>query len=580
METDDRTAARAKNDRGGKGGGGGGGGRGPGGVDLPQWCTQPRPGWSLEMRHPEAEGASKLIAIDKARFTLVGRHEGEFNVVVDHVTVSRRHALLVHKGNAVFLYDMSSNGSSINGVPASKREYLELHAGDTLRFGDHPSTFMLTMQDAVLSIDGEGAPREASAKSTSTSKGDAPIPAKRRTNALSERAGGAGAAKVPLAASAGGQPSMDPLVVHGLKLHMGSKGLEVRTVEPGSVAESHPFPFSWGDLVISIDDADTSAMSKEEIRAALALGLSRDEVRLAIKKGGEVRQVALGGEGKTMAKAATADDSSSSWKVRLAGMLESAGSGAHEGTMKPMRAAGEGAAGVSGHEDPELAGRPNDARPSHSLVQTPTGAKNRTQTPAGARSASSTSAQADEQKLADPARPGRRNEVDARQGASASDSEGGGEAGVAEDVDDGVLTAELMAELSPMLMRKVLIDALQKQRHGELELCRRLRRILRAARRDWSGAEGSAGAGGTGTGMAGDLVHFLVEHTKPMIFSALTPASQELWLSALRVLPPADSVRPAVTHEGYLWKKGKRSRMWQRRFYIVRYRSRTPNPEP
>lgn len=137
-------------------------------------------------------------------------------------------------------------------------------------------------------------------------------------------------------------------------------------------------------------------------------------------------------------------------------------------------------------------------------------------------------------------------------------------------LEEDVLTSSLMAELHPMQMRKVLIEALQKHRYGEYELCRRLRRILKTARHDWGSEEG--GEEGVQARM-GDLVHFLVEHTKPKIFSALSPASQELWLSALRVLPPADSVKPAVAHEGYLFKKGKRSRMWQRRFYIVRYSS-------
>ena len=85
--------------------------------------------------------------------------------------------------------------------------------------------------------------------------------------------------------------------------------------------------------------------------------------------------------------------------------------------------------------------------------------------------------------------------------------------------------------------------------------------------------EEDATAGQTVTDAMGALVHFLVEHTKPRVFSGLAPAIQELWLSALRVLPPADSVRPAVVLEGYLSKRGKSLRLWQRRFYIVRYSS-------
>ena len=44
-------------------------------------------------------------------------------------------------------------------------------------------------------------------------------------------------------------------------------------------------------------------------------------------------------------------------------------------------------------------------------------------------------------------------------------------------LEESVLTSDLMAELHPMRMRKALIEALQKARHGEYELCRRLRRI-------------------------------------------------------------------------------------------------------
>ncbi len=93
------------------------------------------------------------------------------------------------------------------------------------------------------------------------------------------------------------------------------------------------------------------------------------------------------------------------------------------------------------------------------------------------------------------------------------------------DVGEEVITAELMAELHPVRMRKILIEALQKQRYAEEELCRRLRRILHAARSDWSADEGSGDGEGGGVTMAA-LVHFLVEHTKPKVFSAISPRSQ------------------------------------------------------
>ena len=57
--------------------------------------------------------------------------------------------------------------------------------------------------------------------------------------------------------------------------------------------------------------------------------------------------------------------------------------------------------------------------------------------------------------------------------------------------------------------------------------------------------------------------------------SGLINLLQELWLSALRVLPPADSVKASElsSRGGYLWKRGKSLGMWHRRFYMLRYSS-------
>jgi len=320
-----------------------------GGVELPAWVTDAREGICLEMTHPEAQGALKIIPIDKAKSYLVGRHEGEFNVVVDHVTVSRRHALLVHKGDAVFLYDMSSNGSSINGAPSAKKEYCELQVGDQIRFGDHPSTFTIALQKLTSTA---LRPAAALASAATVGKQGAPAPTARRKS---------GEAALPIAnasptTSTGRTPRGNLLIIHGLKLHIGSKGLEVRTVEPDSVAESHPFPFSWGDLVESIDDADTSTMSKEAISEALEHGRNIDQIRLAIKKGGEVRHVTLGGVGKAQAKAQDPAHTSSSWKVRLADMLQEAGASKLRTQGDTARDSSlESASGnIAGENDPEL----------------------------------------------------------------------------------------------------------------------------------------------------------------------------------------------------------------------------------
>jgi len=198
-----------------------------GGVELPAWATAALKGTCLEMMHPDVEGAAKLIPIDTASCFLVGRHDGEFNVVIDHVTVSRRHALLVHKHDAVFLYDMSSNGSSINGVPVPKREYVELKFGDSLHFGEHPSTFTLTR----LPASSGSAPATAKRRSTIVQHAP-PNHAKEAASSpeAAETGSGRGRSTTPAAQGAGLDGSANPLMIHGLKLHVGSKGLEVRTV--------------------------------------------------------------------------------------------------------------------------------------------------------------------------------------------------------------------------------------------------------------------------------------------------------------------------------------------------------------
>jgi predicted component of type VI protein secretion system len=89
---------------------------------------------------------------------------GEFKLYIDDNSVSRVHAVLVHKGNDVFLYDMSSNGTLINGTRMPKEEYVKLKLGDTMLFGRHTKQFKLS-----LALSG-GA---AKAKSSPSPKGNA-----------------------------------------------------------------------------------------------------------------------------------------------------------------------------------------------------------------------------------------------------------------------------------------------------------------------------------------------------------------------------------------------------------------------
>jgi hypothetical protein len=64
---------------------------------------------------------------------LVGRHHG-CDIVVDHISVSRRHALLIFRDWDWILRDLdSTNGTAVNGKPVVR---CRLQPGDRLLLGD------------------------------------------------------------------------------------------------------------------------------------------------------------------------------------------------------------------------------------------------------------------------------------------------------------------------------------------------------------------------------------------------------------------------------------------------------------
>ncbi|MDX8050807.1 FHA domain-containing protein [Lentzea sp. BCCO 10_0798] len=69
---------------------------------------------------------------------VIGRDRG-CGVVLDDITVSRRHAELRREGGAVVLTDLGSlNGTYLNRTPV---ESAVVHDGDTIWIGDHRMTF-------------------------------------------------------------------------------------------------------------------------------------------------------------------------------------------------------------------------------------------------------------------------------------------------------------------------------------------------------------------------------------------------------------------------------------------------------
>ena len=80
----------------------------------------------------DALGATQLLDISSGG--VCGRDPGA-DIVLDHPTVSRRHARFTVHGNDVDVEDLSSaNGTFVNGRPLDQRPY-RLADGDQLRFG-------------------------------------------------------------------------------------------------------------------------------------------------------------------------------------------------------------------------------------------------------------------------------------------------------------------------------------------------------------------------------------------------------------------------------------------------------------
>lgn len=85
----------------------------------------------------ERDRESAVLALDWAGTTdtlLVGRHP-KCEIVLDHPTVSRRHAQLRFDDGVWVLHDLGSmNGTSVNGVPVTR---CQLRPGDRLALGEH-----------------------------------------------------------------------------------------------------------------------------------------------------------------------------------------------------------------------------------------------------------------------------------------------------------------------------------------------------------------------------------------------------------------------------------------------------------
>ena len=121
-------------------------------MDFPSWSGAATPETAAAtFRVSGLDGqAHKLIKLTKAN-TVLGRKSDLCTVVIDHHTVSRRHAVVMHRGDGTLhLLDLgSAQGTRINGQQLGAKVSSQLSDGDTVHFGQDPRTFKLSLPRAT-----------------------------------------------------------------------------------------------------------------------------------------------------------------------------------------------------------------------------------------------------------------------------------------------------------------------------------------------------------------------------------------------------------------------------------------------
>jgi len=484
-------------------------------LDPPPWAKA-RVGTFLIVNSGDGNG-SALVPLSAASY-IVGRQDGAGRIVVDHVTVSRKHAIIAHDGDRTFISDASSNGTFLNGTPIPKREFVLINDGDEIQFGDAPQTFMFSLDPGAVFPPRRSAQPHAPQDATATAPAK---PLRRPASGVPAASGDPLATASPAATarlyetqegSAEPKPKRgDFMRLCGLRLVLRGTDVVVRTVESGSAAEAHPFPFSFGDVVASVNGETLAGRPVAEIAALLERAEASESVALVVAKAGAMpKDVVLAAQPPKQPAA----------PARREAAADRPRSGAH-GARTAEHARGGSWGGVA--DSAAAPGWEHPSAPEPAPGSTSAGSAG----PALSRSSPSRS------------------------------SLGGGAPGD-------------LSELRPVRLRALILDALQRRAGAAEQMHDALRRMCAMRRHEWPATGEHAPIDPEGVSVAG-AVRFLVEHTRSDVLAELSPALQELWLCALRVLPPADSLRYTPAKEGYLRKRGSRLGLWQRRFYTLRY---------
>eukprot|EP00698_Gefionella_okellyi_P001120 TRINITY_DN11011_c0_g1_i1.p1 TRINITY_DN11011_c0_g1~~TRINITY_DN11011_c0_g1_i1.p1 ORF type:complete len:702 (+),score=185.88 TRINITY_DN11011_c0_g1_i1:63-2108(+) len=101
----------------------------------PPWSAQPKSAFRFEVL--KSGQIIDDIDLSEKPFYILGRHGELCDIVLDHPSSSRQHAVLQHKGDdEVYLFDLeSSHGTFINKQQIQPRKFCRIRDGDMIKFG-------------------------------------------------------------------------------------------------------------------------------------------------------------------------------------------------------------------------------------------------------------------------------------------------------------------------------------------------------------------------------------------------------------------------------------------------------------
>eukprot|EP00736_Rhodelphis_marinus_P000156 Rmarinus@m.17433 len=109
---------------------------------VPDWAIKPnKPGLTFVTKTKKGK-TLKTDAINSKEMFLIGRHPS-CDIVLDHPSVSRRHAALVHHVNGLtYLVDLdTSQGTHVDGTRIEPNRPLQIDEGLQIRFGNDPCRY-------------------------------------------------------------------------------------------------------------------------------------------------------------------------------------------------------------------------------------------------------------------------------------------------------------------------------------------------------------------------------------------------------------------------------------------------------